>query len=179
MNYVVRSAANPAIVLGEVRDALTKTDPQLFLTVPLTMEQIIQQSPSVFMRRYPSYLIGSFALLALVLASIGLYGLISYSVSQRAREIGIRVALGAQQGNVMRLVLGQGARLTAIGLVVGIATALGLTQLMGSILYGVRATDPLTFIFVAVLLALVALAACYIPARRAMRVDPMVALRYE
>ncbi len=179
MNYVVRSAANPAIVLGEVRDALTKTDPQLFLTVPLTMEQIIQQSPSVFMRRYPSYLIGSFALLALVLASIGLYGLISYSVSQRTREIGIRVALGAQQGNVMRLVLGQGARLTAIGLVVGIATALGLTQLMGSILYGVRATDPLTFIFVAVLLALVALAACYIPARRAMRVDPMVALRYE
>jgi ABC-type antimicrobial peptide transport system permease subunit len=131
------------------------------------------------MRRYPSYLIGSFAFLALVLASIGLYGMISYSVSQRTREIGIRVALGAQQGNIMRLVLGQGAKLTAVGLVVGLAAALGLTQLMGSILYGVRATDPLTFIFVAVLLALVALAACYIPARCATRVDPVIALRYE
>jgi len=179
INYVVRGAGNPAVLLGEVRDALTQTDPQLFPIIPLTMEQIIQQSPSVFMRRYPSYLIGSFAMLALLLASIGLYGLISYSVSQRTREIGIRVALGAQRSDVMRLVLGQGAKLTAIGLIVGIAAALGLTRLMGSILYGVTATDPLTFILVAALLALVALAASYIPARRAMRVDPMVALRYE
>jgi len=179
INYVVRSATNPAIVLGEVRDTLAKTDPQLFPILPLTMDQIIQQSPSVFMRRYPSYLIGSFAALALFLAMIGLYGLISYSVSQRTREIGIRVALGAQQSDVVRLVLGQGAKLTAIGLVVGVTAALGLTQLMGSILYGVKATDPLTFIFVAVLLALIALAACYIPARRATRVDPLVALRYE
>lgn len=179
INYVVRSAANPATVLSEVRDALTKTDPQLFPVLPLTMEQIIQQSPSVFMRRFPSYLIGSFAALALLLAMIGLYGLISYSVSQRTREIGIRVALGAQQGDVMRLVLGQGAKLTSIGLVAGVAAALGLTQLMGSILYGVKATDPLTLVLVAALLALVALAACYIPARRATRVDPLVALRYE
>ncbi len=179
INYLVRTTGNPAIALGEVRDALTKTDAQLFAITPLTMEQIIQQSPSVFMRRYPSYLIGSFAALALLLASIGLYGLISYSVSQRTREIGIRVALGAQQRDVMRLVMGQGAKLTAIGVVIGVAAALGLTQLMGSILYGVKATDPLTFIGVAVLLAIVALAACYIPARRAMRVDPMAALRYE
>jgi putative ABC transport system permease protein len=179
INYVVRVAGNPAIALSQVRDALTKTDSQLFPVLPLTMEQIIQQSPSVFMRRYPSFLIGGFAALALLLASIGLYGLISYSVSQRTREIGIRVALGAQQGDVMRLVMGQGAKLTLIGVAIGIVAALGLTQLMSSILYGVKATDPLTFASVAVLLAIVALAACYVPARRAMRVDPMVALRYE
>ena len=179
ISYVVRAAGNPAIMLGEVSDALTKTDPQLFPVLPLTMEQIIQQSPSVFMRRYPSYLIGSFAALALLLAIIGLYGLISYSVSQRTREIGIRVALGAQQDDVMRLVMGQGARLTLLGVVIGLVAALGLTQLMSSILYGVKASDPLTFASVAVLLAIVALAACYVPARRAMKVDPIVALRYE
>ncbi|MGH9736730.1 MAG: ADOP family duplicated permease [Candidatus Acidiferrales bacterium] len=179
ITYVVRTAGNPVIALGAVRDALTKTDAQLFPVLPVTMEEIIQQSPSVFMRRYPSYLIGSFALLALVLASIGLYGLISYSASQRTREIGIRVALGAQKRDVMRLVLGQGAKLTAIGLVIGIAAALGLTQLMGSILYGVKAADPLTLGAVAALFVCVALAACYIPARRATRVDPVVALRHE
>ena len=179
INYVVRVTGNPAVALGEVREALTKIDPQLFPVEPLTMEQIIQQSPSVFMRRYPSYLIGSFAVLALLLAMIGLYGIISYSVSQRTREIGIRVALGAQERDLLRLVMGAGARLTAIGVAIGVAAALGLTQLMGSILYGVKAADPLTFACVAIVLTLVALAACYIPARRAMRVDPMDALRYE
>ena len=179
ISYVVRAAGNPAIVLKEVRDALAKTDPQLFPLRPLTIEQIIQQSPSVFMRRYPSYLIASFAALALLLASIGLYGLISYSVSQRTREIGIRLALGAQQGDIMRMVMGQGAKLTLIGVLIGMAAALGLTQLMSSILYGVKAADPLTFASVPTLLAIVALTACYIPARCAMRVDPMVALRYE
>jgi putative ABC transport system permease protein len=179
INYIVRTAGNPAIALGEVRDALTTTDPQLFPVQPLTMDQIIDQSPSVFLRRYPSYLIGCFAGLALLLATIGLYGLISYSVSQRTREIGIRMALGAQRRDVLRLVMGQGAKLTLIGVAIGIAAALGLTQLMGSILYGVKASDPLTFASVAMALALVALAACYIPARRATRTDPMVALRYE
>ncbi|MFZ0639870.1 MAG: ABC transporter permease [Candidatus Acidiferrales bacterium] len=179
INYIVRTAGNPVAALGQVREALGATDPQLFPILPQTMEEIIQQSPSVFLRRYPSYLIGSFAALALLLAMIGLYGLISYSVSQRTREIGIRVALGAQENDVMRLVLGQGVKLTLVGIAVGIGTALGLTRLMGSILYGVGATDPVTFAGVAILLAIVALAACYIPARRAMRTDPMVALRYE
>ena len=124
-------------------------------------------------------MIGSFAGLALILAMVGLYGLISYSVSQRTREVGIRVALGAQPRDVMRLVVGEGARLTMIGVGVGVLAALGLTQLMRSLLFGVSAVDPLTFTAVALLLALVATAACYIPARRAMRTEPLIALRYE
>jgi putative ABC transport system permease protein len=179
IDYVVRVAGDPVAVLGQVREALRGVDPQLFSIQPLTMEQIIDQSPSVFLRRYPAYLIGSFAALALLLASIGLYGLISYSVSQRTREMGIRVALGAQPRDLLGLVIAQGARLALIGVAVGIAAALGLTRLMGSILYGVKATDPLTFAGVAIVLTAVALAACYVPARRAMRVDPLFALRYE
>ncbi len=179
INYVIRAAGNPAAALGEVREALHHTDSQLFPVQPLTMGQIIQQSPSVFLRRYPSYLIGSFAVLALILATIGLYGLISYSVSQRTRELGIRIALGAQQWDVMRLVMGHGARLALIGVAIGIAAGLALTQLMKSLLFGVSAADPMTFAGVAILLTVVAVAACYIPARRAMRTDPIVALRYE
>ena len=106
------------------------------------MDQIIAQSPSVFLRRYPSFLIGSFAGLALILAMVGLYGLISYSVSQRTRELGIRIALGAQPGDVVRLVVGEGVRLTVIGVGVGVLAALGLTQLMRSLLFGVSAVDP-------------------------------------
>jgi len=179
ISFVVRTAANPVAALGQVRQTLTQIDPQLFAIQPLTMDQIIDQSPSVFLRRYPSYLIGCFAGLALLLAAMGLYGLISYSVSQRTREIGVRVALGAQQGDVLRLVLAHGLRLVAVGVGVGVVAALGITQLMSSLLYGVRAYDPITFGGVAVLLALIALLACYLPARRALRVDPMVALRYE
>lgn len=179
INYIVRAAGNPASVLGAIRSALRGTDSQLFPIQPLTMDEIIAQSPSVFLRRYPSYLIGSFAALALILAMIGLYGLISYSVLQRTRELGIRIALGAQERDVMRLIMGQGARLAVIGVAVGIVAGLALTQLMRSLLYGVSATDPLTFAGVAILLTAVAILACYIPARRAMRTDPIVALRYE
>jgi len=179
INYVVRTAGDPASAVGEVRASLHAIDPQLVLIQPFTMDQIIAQSPSVFLRRYPSYLIGSFAALALILAMIGLYGLVSYSVSQRTRELGIRIALGAQQNDVMRLVLGEGARLTVLGLVFGLLAALGLTQLMRSLLFGVSALDPVTFASVAVVLALVAVVACCIPARRAMRTDPAAALRYE
>ena len=179
INYFVRTSGNPANALGGVRSSLRAVDPQLVPIQPFTMDQIISQSPSVFLRRYPSYLIGSFAALALVLAMVGLYGLISYSVSQRTRELGIRIALGAQQNDVMRLVLGEGARLTLIGVVLGLAAALGLTQLMRSLLFGVSAMDPATFVSVALVLAVVAIAACYIPARRAMSTDPSVTLRYE
>jgi predicted permease len=178
-NYVVRTSANPASVLNEIRGVIHDADPQLALIQPLTMDQIIAQSPSVFRRRYPSYLVGSFAILALILGTIGLYGLISYSVSQRTREIGIRIAIGAERGDILRLVLSHGIRLILIGLVAGTVASLGLTRLMNSLLYAVGANDPLTFVGVAILLALVALLACYVPARRATRVDPIVALRYE
>ena len=179
ITYAVRTPGNAVNTLGAVRTSLRAVDPQLVVIQPLTMDQIISQSTSVFLRRYPSYLIGSFAVLALVLAMVGLYGLVSYSVSQRTRELGIRIALGAQQNDVMRLVLGEGARLTLIGVILGLAAALALTQLMRSLLFGVSAMDPVTFASVAVVLALVAIVACYIPARRAMATDPSAALRHE
>ena len=129
--------------------------------------------------RLQSTLLVIFGAVALALAGIGIYGVISYSVAQRTHEIGIRAALGASTANLMRLVLGRGLLLTVIGLAIGIGGALGLTRLMATILYGIDARDPVTMISVAAVLATVAAAACYVPARRATKVDPIVALRYE
>jgi len=142
-----------------------------------TMEEIISESLST--QRFSMILLGVFAAVALILSSIGIYGVVSYLVGQRTHEIGVRIALGARRWDVLNLILSQGAKLTLIGVVIGVAASLGLTKLMARMLYGVSASDPLTFIGVAILLSLVALAACFIPTRRAMRVDPMVALRCE
>jgi putative ABC transport system permease protein len=154
-------------------------DRQLPLIQPQSMDEITNQQPAVFLRRYPSYLIGSFAGLALILAMVGLYGLLSFTVMQRTREIGIRVALGAQRRDILNLILGQGIRPVLVGLAVGVIAGLALTRLMASLLYGVKPTDIVTFATVCVVLMVVAVGACYIPARRAMGVDPLTALRHE
>jgi putative ABC transport system permease protein len=179
LSYMVRTAGEPSAFVGSVRAALEEMDAQLPLIQPQSLEEIANQSPSVFLRRYPSYLIGSFAALSLILAVVGLYGLLSHMVLQHTREIGIRVALGAQRSDIMRLVLGQGIRATLAGLTIGVIAGLALTRLLSSLLYGVKPGDWLTFLSVALLLLAVATAACSIPARRATRVDPIVALRYE
>jgi putative ABC transport system permease protein len=179
LSYMVRTAGEPTAFVGAARAALQGMDPQLPMIQPQSLEEVANQSPSVFLRRYPSYLIGCFAALALILAIVGLYGLISHLVLQRTREIGIRVALGAQRGDILRMVLRQGIRATLAGVAIGIVAGLALTGLLRSLLFGVTPGDWVTFLTVALLLLAVALAACAIPARRAMRVDPIVALRYE
>jgi len=142
-----------------------------------TMQQLVSQS--VAEPRFRTLLLGIFAGLAFLLAVVGIYGIISYSVSQRTHEIGVRMALGAERRDVLRLVVGQGMRQTLIGVGVGLLAALGLTRLLASYLYSVRPTDPMTFVVVSAVMLAVALLASYIPARRATKVDPLVALRYE
>ena len=177
MDVVLRTTQDPASVAPGARQAIHSVDPDLPIAKVKTLNDLVDDS--VAQPRFAMLLLGAFGGLALLLAMIGMYGVISYNVAQRTQEIGIRIALGAQRRNIFGMVLGHGLRLAVFGIAIGLAAAFAVTQVMTSFLYGVQATDPLTFTAVALLLVLVALFACYIPARRAMRVDPMVALRYE
>lgn len=177
IDVVLRTDAVHPATLESIRNAISGMNQEQFIYDVRPLHEVISKSLST--QRFSMTLLGAFAALALLLASVGIYGVVSYLVGQRTHEIGIRMALGAQRWHILRLVLERGALLAAVGVGFGLAAALGITRLMASLLYGVRATDPLTFAGVTFLLVLVALAACYIPARRATKVDPIVALRYE
>jgi predicted permease len=179
MDVVVRSGGASQALFDSIRHTSQQMNSEQVIYDLQTMDEII--SSSLAARWFSMILLGAFATLALVLSSIGIYGVISYLVGQRTHEIGVRMAVGARRWDILRWVLGHGAQMTLIGVAMGLVAALGLTRFMArySLLFGVSATDPLTFAGVAILLTLVALVACYIPARRAMCVDPVVALRYE
>jgi putative ABC transport system permease protein len=177
MTVLVRTGADPLALLPTLRGAVWALDPNQPIANVNTMEKIV--SESIAQPRLSMLLMGLFGALALVLAAVGIYGLLSYSVTQRTQEMGIRLALGAQVWDVLKLVLTQGLILVVIGEALGLLGALALTRLMSSLLFGVSPTDATTFIVVAGLLVGVALLACYVPARRATKVDPLVALRYE
>ena len=177
MNVVIRTQGDPTNLVASVRHEVQAIDPDQPVAAVKTMEQWLDAS--VAAPRYRTALLALFALLALVLASTGIYGVMSYSVTQRTHEIGVRMALGARQLDVLKLVVRQGMSLVLIGVGIGLLGAIALTRVMSTLLFGVTAKDPMTFAAVATLLAVVAFVACYIPARRATKVDPLVALRYE
>jgi len=176
-DLVVSTSGNPRMVASTLRSMVRGLDQDAILSPVTTMEQ--QLSDQLSPRRFQTSLLGLFSVMALLLASVGIYALMHYSVSQRTHELGVRIALGAQRRDVMRLVMREGGQLALAGVGIGVAAALAITRLMSSLLFGVDVTDPVTFGSVAVLLIAVAFLACYIPAQKAMRVDPMVALRYE
>jgi predicted permease len=177
ITVVIRSAVSPVSLLGSIRSAVRAFDSGQTINNARLMDDLIEASLSG--RRFSLVVLGAFAVVALLLSLVGIYGVVSYVVGQRTHEIGVRLALGAQGRDILHDVLGGGGRMAAIGIALGLAGAFGLTRLMASLLFGVSATDPLTFGSVAALLLVVTLGACYLPARRAMRVDPMVALRTE
>ena len=177
MTYLLRTSVNPLSLGESARSAVGSIDSNIPMSNVKTLDRIVYDSVSPF--RFNMFLLALFAAVALVLTIVGVYGVMSYAVTQRTREIGIRMALGADPRQVRALILRQGMTLSAAGLGIGVAACYGVTRLLSSLLYGVSATDPATFAAVAVLLAVVSLVACYLPARRATKVDPLVALRYE
>jgi len=177
MDIVVRSEADPMTLLPAMRAQVLALDAELPIYKAQRMEEYV--AASVAQRRFTSLLCSIFAGAGLLLAVVGLFGVMSYSVAQRTHELGVRVAVGAAKADILRLILKEGMGITVVGIVVGLFGTLAVSTILKSQLYGVSARDPLTFLGVILLLMIVALAACYIPARRATRVDPMVALRYE
>jgi putative ABC transport system permease protein len=177
MMLSIRSNTDPQALTAAVTRAVQAIDKDLPIAEVATLDDILARESST--RRLNTLLFSVFASLALVLAATGVYGVLSYSVSQRTHEVGIRMALGAGRRNVLRLFMGQGMRLVLLGLVIGMGGAFALTRLLSSLLFGVSTTDKTTFAFVAIGLAIVGLLACYLPARRATKVDPLIALRYE
>ena len=175
LDWSVRTAGDPMALAASIRTVIRDIDSTLPVTRVQTMDDI--RSSATASQQFNLMLIGVFAVLALVLAAVGVYGVTAYSVTQRTRELGIRVALGARRGELLRLVLGHGARLAVAGLLVGVAAALALTRLMATMLFRVGERDPLTFLGVCAVLLVVSLLASLIPACRATRVDPVVALR--
>jgi putative ABC transport system permease protein len=177
MSLVVRAKAEPTALAPAIRNEVLAMDKDQPIFLVRTMEEVRAQS--VLVQRFAAVALGIFATIALILAMIGIYGVMSFAVAQRTHELGIRLALGARPGDVLRLVLGQGLALTLIGIVIGLMAALAITRLMSKLLFAVSATDPLTYVLITALLTIVTLLACWIPARRATKVDPMVALRNE
>jgi putative ABC transport system permease protein len=174
---LTRTDVEPTGLAAAVRGQIAALNKDQAVFNVRTMEQIV--SESVAPRRFSMLLLAVFAVVALALAVIGIYGMLSYAVAQRTREIGLRMTLGAQRTDVMRLVIGHGMKLAVAGVVAGLIASFALTRTMRNLLFGVSATDPITFASITLLLAVVALLACWLPARRATKVDPMVALRYE
>lgn len=177
MHLVVRTTENPNAIASSLLDSIREIDKSLPTPVTQSMETVL--AASIAERRSNMVLLGLFALVALILTGVGIHGVISYSVTQRTQEIGIRMALGAQSRDVLHLVIRQGMSLVLIGLCIGLVGAIALTRVIVTLLFGVGAKDPITFVAVAALLSIVSLVACYIPARRATRVDPLIALRCE
>jgi predicted permease len=174
-SLLIKTEGDPAAIAPSVREVLKRIDPGIALINPTTLAEIVEQSTAD--RRLTMALLAAFAALALILASLGVYSVMSYSVGQRAGEIGVRMAMGARPRDVQSLVVTQGLKLTGAGLALGAIAALVLTRLMATLLFGVGASDPVTYLGITVLLALVAVLACFVPARRAARVDPMVVVR--
>jgi putative ABC transport system permease protein len=177
LGLVVRTTGDPLASVPAMRAAVRSVDPDVPLSRINTMDALIEQTTGP--RRFSMLLLGSFAAMAMVLASIGLFGVMSYMVTQRSRELGLRIALGADTRAVLGLVLGKGARLALLGVAIGLAASLAVTRVMATMLFHVSATDPITFAAISLLLIGVALVASYLPARRATKVDPIVALRAE